>query len=89
MGPVGLISIDNLPVNAISHSVRLKLVDAITRVEKNPTIKAAAAGLEVQLECTIVASAISRFVVINIGAEQLTRFCLTVVRESKWYIEST
>ena len=40
LGPVGLISIDNPPVNAISHSVRLKLVDAITRAEKNPSIKA-------------------------------------------------
>jgi len=40
LGPVGLIAIDNPPVNAISHSVRLKLVDAITRAEKNPSIKA-------------------------------------------------
>jgi 3-hydroxyacyl-CoA dehydrogenase len=40
LGPVGLICIDNLPVNATSHSVRRGLVDAITRAEKNPSIKA-------------------------------------------------
>ncbi len=40
LGPVGLICIDNPPVNAISHSVRLKLVDVIARAQKNPGIKA-------------------------------------------------
>jgi len=39
LGPVGLICIDNPPVNAISHSVRLELVDAITRAERNSSIK--------------------------------------------------
>ncbi|HXZ40381.1 MAG TPA: 3-hydroxyacyl-CoA dehydrogenase NAD-binding domain-containing protein, partial [Terriglobales bacterium] len=39
IGPVGLTCIDNPPVNAISHSVRLELVDAITRAEKNSSIK--------------------------------------------------
>lgn len=40
LGPVGLICINNPPVNAISHSVRLELVDVIARAEKNPGIKA-------------------------------------------------
>jgi len=40
LGPVGLISIDNPPVNAISHSLRLELLDAIARAEKGPGIKA-------------------------------------------------
>jgi 3-hydroxyacyl-CoA dehydrogenase len=40
LGPIGLICIDNPPVNAISHSVRQGLVDAIARAEKNPGIKA-------------------------------------------------
>jgi 3-hydroxyacyl-CoA dehydrogenase len=39
LGPVGLICLDNPPVNAISHSVRRELVDAIVRAEKNPSIK--------------------------------------------------
>ncbi|MFZ0137552.1 MAG: 3-hydroxyacyl-CoA dehydrogenase NAD-binding domain-containing protein [Candidatus Sulfotelmatobacter sp.] len=39
LGPVGLICIDNFPVNAINHSVRQGLVDAITRAEKNPGIR--------------------------------------------------
>jgi 3-hydroxyacyl-CoA dehydrogenase len=39
LGPVGLICIDNPPVNAISHSVRVELVDAIARTEKNSSIK--------------------------------------------------
>jgi 3-hydroxyacyl-CoA dehydrogenase len=39
LGPVGLICIDNPPVNAISHSVRQGLIDAIVRAEKNPGIK--------------------------------------------------
>jgi 3-hydroxyacyl-CoA dehydrogenase len=40
LGPVGLICIHNPPVNAISHSVRQGLVDAITRVEKDRGVKA-------------------------------------------------
>ena len=36
--PVGLICIDNPPVNAISHSVRLELVDAIARAQKSSSI---------------------------------------------------
>jgi len=40
LGPVGLVCIDNPPVNALSHSVRLGLVDAITRAETSPGIKA-------------------------------------------------
>ncbi len=40
LGPVGLICIDNPPVNAISHSVRLALADVVARAEKNPGIKA-------------------------------------------------
>ena len=39
LGPVGLVSIDNPPVNAISHPVRLELIDAIERAEKNSSIK--------------------------------------------------
>jgi 3-hydroxyacyl-CoA dehydrogenase len=39
LGPVGLICIDNPPVNAISHSVRQGLVDAIARAEQNPGVK--------------------------------------------------
>jgi 3-hydroxyacyl-CoA dehydrogenase len=39
LGAIGLIGVDNPPVNAINHSVRLELVDAITRAEKNPGIK--------------------------------------------------
>jgi len=39
LGPVGLICIDNPPVNAISHAVRLELLDAIVRAEKNRKIK--------------------------------------------------
>jgi len=38
-GAVGLICIDNPPVNAISHSVRGRLVDVITRAGKNFGIK--------------------------------------------------
>jgi 3-hydroxyacyl-CoA dehydrogenase len=40
LGPVGLICIDNPPVNAISHSVRQGIFDAIALAEKNPNIKA-------------------------------------------------
>ena len=40
LGPVALIGIDNPPVNAISHSVRQGLVDAIARAEQNPGVKA-------------------------------------------------
>jgi 3-hydroxyacyl-CoA dehydrogenase len=40
LGPVGLICIDNPPVNAISHSVRRELMDVIARAEKNPGVKA-------------------------------------------------
>jgi len=36
--PVGLICIDNPPVNAIGHSVRLELVDAIARAQKSSSI---------------------------------------------------
>jgi len=39
LGLVGLISIDNPPVNAISHSVRLELLNAIARAEKSRGIK--------------------------------------------------
>ncbi len=39
LGPLGLICIDNPPVNAISHSVRQGLVDTIALAEKNPSIK--------------------------------------------------
>jgi len=39
LGGVGLVSIDNPPVNAISHSVRRALVDVIARAEENPRIK--------------------------------------------------
>lgn len=39
LGPVGLICIDNPPVNAISHSVRQGLVDAIARAEQNPGVQ--------------------------------------------------
>ena len=39
LGPVGLIAIDNPPVNAISHSVRQGLVDAIARAEQNLGVK--------------------------------------------------
>jgi 3-hydroxyacyl-CoA dehydrogenase len=39
LGAIGLIGIDNPPVNAISHSVRLGVVDAITRAEESPGIK--------------------------------------------------
>lgn len=39
LGDIGLICIDNPPVNAISHSVRQGLVDAIARAEKNPGVK--------------------------------------------------
>jgi 3-hydroxyacyl-CoA dehydrogenase len=39
LGTVGLICIDNPPVNAISHSVRQGFVDAIARAERNPGIK--------------------------------------------------
>ena len=40
LGAVGQIRIDNPPVNAISHSVRLGIVDAITRAGNNPGIRA-------------------------------------------------
>jgi 3-hydroxyacyl-CoA dehydrogenase len=40
LGAVGQIRIDNPPVNAISLSVRLGIVDAITRAQNNPGIKA-------------------------------------------------
>lgn len=39
IGPVGLICIDNPPVNAINHSVRRELLNAIARGQKNPSIK--------------------------------------------------
>jgi 3-hydroxyacyl-CoA dehydrogenase len=39
LGAIGLIGVDNPPVNAISHSARRELVDAITRAEKNSGIK--------------------------------------------------
>jgi 3-hydroxyacyl-CoA dehydrogenase len=39
LGPVGLIWIDNPPVNAISHSVRQGLVEAIARADENPGVK--------------------------------------------------
>jgi len=39
LGPVALIGIDNPPVNAISHSVRQGLVDAVARAEQNPAVK--------------------------------------------------
>jgi 3-hydroxyacyl-CoA dehydrogenase len=39
LGAIGLIGVDNPPVNAISHSARRELVDAITRAEKDPGIK--------------------------------------------------
>ena len=39
LGPVGLICIDNPPVNAISHSVRIELVDAIAWAEQSSSIK--------------------------------------------------
>jgi 3-hydroxyacyl-CoA dehydrogenase len=39
LGPVGLISMNNPPVNAISHSVRLELLNAIARAEKSRGIK--------------------------------------------------
>jgi 3-hydroxyacyl-CoA dehydrogenase len=39
LAPIGLIGIDNPPVNAINHSVRLGLVDAIGRAEKNSSIR--------------------------------------------------
>ncbi|HYA63483.1 MAG TPA: enoyl-CoA hydratase/isomerase family protein, partial [Candidatus Sulfotelmatobacter sp.] len=39
LGPVGLICIDNPPVNAISHAVRLELLGAISRAEKRSSIK--------------------------------------------------
>jgi 3-hydroxyacyl-CoA dehydrogenase len=39
LGEIGLICIDNPPVNAISHSVRQGLVDAMARAEKNPGVK--------------------------------------------------
>jgi 3-hydroxyacyl-CoA dehydrogenase len=39
LSAVGLICIDNPPVNAISHSVRRELVDVIARAEKNPAFK--------------------------------------------------
>ncbi len=39
-GPVGLMGIDNPPVNAISHSVRCGLHDAMAQAAKNPRIKA-------------------------------------------------
>jgi len=40
VGPVGLIRIHNPPVNAISHSVRLGLVDAIAQAERHSGIRA-------------------------------------------------
>ena len=40
LGAIGLICINNPPVNAISHAVRRELVDVIARAEKNPGIKA-------------------------------------------------
>ena len=39
LGPVGLICMHNPPVNAISHSVRLGLLDAIERAQENSSIK--------------------------------------------------
>jgi 3-hydroxyacyl-CoA dehydrogenase len=39
LGPVGLICIDNPPVNAISQPVRQGLVDAIAHAEANPGIE--------------------------------------------------
>ena len=39
LGPVGLIGIDNPPVNAISHSVRQGIVDAIARAKQNLGVK--------------------------------------------------
>ncbi len=39
LGPAGLICIDNPPVNAISHSVRQGLVDAMARAQQNPAVK--------------------------------------------------
>jgi len=39
LGPVGMICIDNPPVNAIGHSVRQGLMDAIARAEQNPGVK--------------------------------------------------
>jgi len=39
LGPVGLICIDNPPVNAISHAVRVGLIDAIAQAEKKSSIK--------------------------------------------------
>lgn len=40
VGTVGLIWINHPPVNAISHDIRRGLMDAITRVEKDSTLKA-------------------------------------------------
>jgi len=40
LGCVGLIRIDNPPVNALNHEVRIRLADAIMRATKNPQIKA-------------------------------------------------
>ncbi len=39
LGPIGLICIDHPPVNAIGHSVRRGLIDAIVRAESNPETK--------------------------------------------------
>jgi len=39
MAPVALIGIDNPPVNALSHSVRMELRDAILRAQQNPDIR--------------------------------------------------
>ncbi len=40
LGAVGLVCIDNPPVNAISQSVRRELVDVIAEVDKKPGIRA-------------------------------------------------
>ena len=40
LGPVGLICIDNPPVNAISHLVRRELAEVMGQAEKRPGIKA-------------------------------------------------
>jgi 3-hydroxyacyl-CoA dehydrogenase len=39
LGVVGLIQIDNPPVNALSHEVRAKMAEAITRANGNPQVK--------------------------------------------------